>query len=60
MFLFLFQDLDIPDDPRTRMAVLIGEDGSFCRPLADGEDRVRSREGASSEGGDGAMTTAVA
>jgi hypothetical protein len=59
MFLFLLQDLGIPNDSRARVAVLVGEHRSFRGPLADREDGVRSREGALSEGGDGAMATVV-
>ena len=60
MFLFLLQDINIPHNPRARVAVLIGEGWSLGRPLADGEDRVRGRERALSEDRDRAMATVVA
>jgi hypothetical protein len=60
MFLFALQDINVPHNPRARMAVLISEDWPLGRQLADGEDRVRGREGALSEDRDRAMATVVA
>lgn len=42
------------------MTVFIGEDRSLGNVLADWEDRVRQRERALTEEGDGAMATVVA
>jgi hypothetical protein len=60
MFLFVLQDLDIPDDSGASMAVIVGEDWSFCRILAHWVLGIGCGEGALSEDGDGTMATVVA